>query len=171
MATLIVLSGLPAVGKSTLARALAARTRAMWLRIDTMDQAIWASGTAPEDLRDWTYRAAQALAADNLALGQDVIADCVNPVKVARAGWSAAAAHTGARICLIEVVCSDGAEHRRRVETRPGEVEGLVLPSWAHVQDREWEPWDEPVVRLDTSGRTVAACVDELAAALAPGLA
>ena len=30
--------------------------------------------TAPQDLQDWTYRAAQAVAADNLRLGRDVIA-------------------------------------------------------------------------------------------------
>jgi hypothetical protein len=40
-----------------------------------MDQAIWASGTAPGDVPDWTYRAAQAIALDNLSLGHDVVGD------------------------------------------------------------------------------------------------
>ena len=44
MATLIVFSGLPGVGKSTLARELAGQTGAVGLRVDCMDQAIWASG-------------------------------------------------------------------------------------------------------------------------------
>ena len=61
MARLIVLAGLPGSGKSTIARELARRTGAIWLRVDSMDQAIWASGTAPRDLQDWTYRAAQAV--------------------------------------------------------------------------------------------------------------
>jgi hypothetical protein len=65
MGRLIALAGIPGVGKSSLARHLARRSRAIWLRIDSMDQAIWASGTAPGDLFDWSYRAAQAIAADN----------------------------------------------------------------------------------------------------------
>jgi predicted kinase len=42
MARLIVLAGLPASGKSSIARELARRSGAVWLRIDSMDQAIWA---------------------------------------------------------------------------------------------------------------------------------
>jgi predicted kinase len=54
VARLIVLAGLPASVKSTIAREVARRTGAVWLRVDSMDQAIWASGTAPTDLQDWT---------------------------------------------------------------------------------------------------------------------
>jgi predicted kinase len=73
MPTLVVMAGLPASGKSRIARELSRQMGAIWLRIDSMDQAIWASGTAPDDLRDWTYRAAQAVALDNLSLGRDVV--------------------------------------------------------------------------------------------------
>ena len=81
-----------------------------------MDQAIWASGTAPSDLFDWTYRVAQAIAADNLALGLDVVADCVNDCEEARAGGESAAQHAGAEVRWLEVVCSDPVEHRRRMK-------------------------------------------------------
>lgn len=37
---LIIFSGLPGSGKSTIARALARRLRAVYLRIDTIEQAI-----------------------------------------------------------------------------------------------------------------------------------
>ena len=106
------------LAKSSIARDLARRTGAMWLRIDSMDQAIWASGTAPNDLLDWTYRAAQAVAADNLVLGLDVIADCVNDCEDAREGWEAAARKACSEIVWLEIVCSDATEHRHRVETR-----------------------------------------------------
>src|SRR5215475_2514710 len=98
MARLIALAGLPGAGKSTVAHHLARRLGAIWLRIDSMDHAIWASGTAPADLFDWSYRAAQAIAADNLALGLDVIADCVNDCQEARDGWEIAARRTGAKV-------------------------------------------------------------------------
>jgi predicted kinase len=167
MARLIVMAGLPAAGKSAIARELAARTGAIWLRIDTMDPAIWASGTAPEDLRDWTYRAAQAVAADNLALGRDVIADCVNDVDIARDGWDEAARRAGAEARWLEVVCSDPAEHRRRVETRESDVPGLKLPTWAEVAGRDYQAMDREHVRIDTAGRSLDACVAEAMTLLA----
>ncbi|PZQ57310.1 MAG: kinase [Phenylobacterium zucineum] len=168
MARLTVLAGRPAVGKSTIARELAARTGAVWLRIDSMDQAIWASGTAPADLQDWTYRAAQALAADNLALGRDVVADCVNDVREARDGWQAAAARAGAgaEIIWVEIVCSDLAEHRHRVETRKVDIPGLPLPDWEAVIGRDHHPWDRARLTLDTAGRSPEVSVEELLEAL-----
>lgn len=155
------MAGLPAVGKSTIARELARRTGAVWLRVDSMDQAIWASGTAPEDLRDWTYRAGQAVAADNLSLGRDVIADCVNPCREAREGWDDCGRRTRAEVVWLEILCSDPAEHRRRVETRQGDVEGLILPDWAAVAGRDYEAWDRDRLIIETSNRTIEACVGE----------
>ena len=167
MARLIVFAGLPASGKSTIAQQVAARTGAVWLRIDAMDQAIWASGTAPADLRDWTYRAAQALAVDNLALGREVIADCVNDCQAARDGWQAAAARVGAPLVWLEILCSDAAEHRRRVETRTSDVPGLVLPDWEAVLAREYHAWDRDHLSIDTAHRSIAECVSAALAALA----
>jgi len=156
---LIVMAGLPAAGKSSIARELARRIGAVWLRIDSMDQAIWASGTAPSDLRDWTYRAAQALAADNLGLGRHVIADCVNDRQEARDGWAAIGHRIGADVVWLEIVCSDPVEHRRRVETRTSDVPGLRLPDWNAVATREYHPWSHDRLTIDTSNQTLDACV------------
>src|SRR5450755_3274092 len=100
---LIVLAGLPGSGKSNIAREVARRIGAVWLRLDSMDQAIWASGTAPADLRDWTYRAAQAVAEDNLRLGHDVIGDCVNDWKEARDAWQDVGLRAGAEVLWLEI--------------------------------------------------------------------
>jgi predicted kinase len=168
MARLIVMAGLPACGKSSIARELAARLPAMWLRIDSMDRAIWASGTAPGDLRDWTYRAAQAVAADNLGLGHQVIADCVNDWQEARDGWSQCGRRAGARVFWVEIVCSDPVEHRRRVEGRISDIAGHVLPDWDAVVGRDYHPWDQERLTIDTAHRTLEACVEQAVAALRP---
>jgi len=161
MARLITLAGLPGVGKSSIARDLARRTGAMWLRIDSMDQAIWASGTAPNDLLDWTYRAAQAVAADNLVLGLDVIADCVNDCEDAREGWETAARKANAKLVWLEVVCSDIEEHRRRIETRSTDIAGLSLPNWNAVAGRAYASWKRDHLTVDTAGRGLEECVEE----------
>lgn len=173
MTRLVVLAGLPAAGKSTIARELARRTGAVWLRIDAMDQAIWASGTAPADLRDWTYRAAQAVATDNLRLGRDVIADCVNDCREARDGWDVAARAAASKAIWLEIVCSNPVEHRGRVDGREGDVPGLKLPDWSKVMGREYQPMDREHVRIDTAGRTPEACFEEAMRALGsrPGAA
>jgi predicted kinase len=131
-----------------------------------MDRAIWASGSAPADLRDWTYRAAQAVAEDNLRLGRDVIGDCVNDWQEARDGWRISASRAGAEILWFEIVCSDLTEHRRRVETRVSDIPGHVLPDWQAVIAREYHPWDRDRVTIDTAGKSISQSIAAMLAAL-----
>jgi predicted kinase len=159
MPKLVALAGLSGSGKSTIARELARRTGAIWLRIDSMDRAIWASGTAPSDLQDWTYRAAQAVAADNLLLGRDVIGDCVNDCAAARDGWNEVGRRTGADVVWLEIVCSDLVEHRKRVETRLSDIPGHVLPTWEEVRDRDFEAWGHHRRMIDTAHATLDDCI------------
>ena len=166
MPRLIVLAGLPAVGKSTVAREIARRTGAIWLRIDSMDQAIWASGTAPADLHDWTIRAAQAVAADNLLLGRDVVADGANDWAEGRTLWEQTGERAGAAVHWLEVVCADLTEHRRRVETRKADVVGLALPDWNAVLGRGLGPWERDRTVVDTAHRDLEDSVNEALAAL-----
>ncbi len=166
MARLIVLAGLPGSGKSTLAREVARRIGAIWLRIDSMDQAIWASGTAPADLRDWTYRAAQAIAEDNLRLGLDVIGDCVNDWKEVRDRWQDVGLRAGAEVVWLEIVCTDPVEHQRRIETRVSDVPGLILPDWRAVTAREYHPWDRDHLTIDTAQQTISESIEIILTAL-----
>jgi predicted kinase len=151
---LVVFGGLPATGKTTIARQIAARRFATYLRIDDVEQAIRTAGVLAGDIGPAGYFVANALAASNLSNGLTVIADCVNPVEESRQGWRETATRTQTRILEIEVVCSDPVEHRRRVESRNPDIDGLVLPNWQAVLERNYSPWEEPHLIIDTANLT-----------------
>ena len=166
---LIVFGGLPGVGKSAIAAAVARRLRATWLRIDVIDVAVTRALDLPkeEDIGPVGYVVAYDLARANLALGLTVLGDSVNPIAETRDAWRAVAADAGAACLEVEVVCSDVAEHRRRVEGRLTDPAALCPPTWAEVEARRYEPWPQAQLRLDTAVLTVdsaAAAVCEAAA-------
>jgi predicted kinase len=148
---LVVVGGLPATGKSTIAGHLARLVRAPYLRVDRIEHAIVAYSSLEHPVGVAGYAVAYALAAEQLTLGLDVIVECVNPIALTRDAWAQTAAGAGAGIVEVEVICSDAAEHRRRVTTRGTDVEGLVKPSWDDVIGREYHPWDRPHLVIDSS--------------------
>jgi len=147
---LIVFAGLPATGKSTLAEGVAGRMNAVWLRVDTIEAALLKAGLPASFETGWAaYLVAHDLGAAHLRLHQDVVIDAVNGVEPARALWEALARRTSARRFVIEVVCSDAREHRRRVESRPDPSPPMRAPTWEEVVRREYRPWMEPILRVD----------------------
>ena len=164
---LIVFGGLPGTGKSSVSRLLARRLDGtLYLRIDTIEQALRTCGTLAGRVSVEGYVVAYRIAEDNLVDGGTVIADCVNPLAVTRDAWVDVAQRAGVRLVEIEVVCSNAEEHRRRVETRATDVPGLALPTWDAVQSRDYQVWDRPRIVLDTAKLTAPACVDVLVSAL-----
>lgn len=164
---LIVLSGLPGVGKTTIARKLAAAAGAVHLRIDSIEQALRRSGWKVEGEG---YEVAYAVAEDNLRLGRVVIGDCVNPWPLTRAAWRAVAERAGVRSFDVEIVCSDPLEHQRRVELRSADIPGHVLPTWSQIRARDYRPWDSERLLLDTASQSADDCVRAIAAAALSGV-
>ena len=149
---LIILGGLPGSGKTTVARALATRLGAAHLRIDSIEQALLRSGEMrPGAPTIAGYVAAYAVAEDCLRAGAMVVADSVNPVAATRTAWLDVAHRAGSDPLQVGVICSDPAEHRRRVETRTADIEGHLQPTWQEVLDRKFEPWPDNVVVVDTA--------------------
>lgn len=158
--TLFIFSGLPGTGKSTLAQRLASRLGAMYLRIDTVEQAL--RDVCGIRVEGEGYRVAYRIARDNLLIGADVIADSCNPIELTRREWRDVAAASHARAVDIEIVCSDRNEHRQRVETRTADVPGLRFPTWREIIEREYHVRSAKPITIDTAGKSVDWCVDEL---------
>jgi predicted kinase len=148
---LVVVGGLPGSGKSTISERLARDIGAPYLRVDRIEQAIVAYSSLTHPVGIAGYAVAYALAVEQLSLGLDVVVECVNPIAATRDAWVSTAEGADAGIVEVEVVCSDPVEHRRRVETRATDVDGLVKPTWAEVIGREYEPWARPHLVVDTA--------------------
>jgi len=81
------------------------------------------------------YLVGYGVAADNLRLGRTVVADGVNPLASTRAGWRAVGERAAVAIVEVEVICSDVAEHRRRVASRSADIQVSSSPPGTRSSD------------------------------------
>jgi predicted kinase len=149
---LIEFGGRPGSGKSTLAAYVAGRTGAVWLRIDEIEGAMRRNGLTAAQTGVTAYSVAHDVATSHLRRGMTVIADAVNPVAEARAGWRDLAREMGARHVVIEAECADPAERERRIAAR-----GAYLSGW----DGEYQPRTDDRLTVDTR-RPIDACRAEI---------
>lgn len=159
---LIIFSGLPGVGKTTLSKELARQISATYIRIDTIEQAIKNSSLNINDIIDVGYIVGYRLAEDNLKIGKIVIADSVNSLKITRDAWLDVAKKIGVKAIEIEVICSDALEHRHRVETRKSDIIGHKMPNWQDVLDRNYEKWYREHLIIDTAKNSIDENIDRI---------
>ncbi|TCR60624.1 AAA family ATPase [Bosea sp. BK604] len=161
---LVVLSGLPGTGKTTIGKALARRRAATYVRVDEIEHALKQGANSARDIGPEGYLVAFAIASSNLKVGNLVIGDSVNPVPESRCGWRSVATELGSPVLDVEVICSDETEHRRRVETRTADIVGFEPPTWAYVKARDYAAWTEDRLVLDTAVLNVGAAVSQIEA-------
>lgn len=161
---LIVVCGLPGVGKTSVAAVVAGRMRAVHLSIDAIEETLLGSGLpAGWQVGVAAYEAARAIAELNLRLGHVVVVDAVNDSEEARQTWRSAADAVGAGLLLVT---SDEREHERRLLGRNRGFSHVSEPTWADVHRRraEYAPWTDDHVEIDTSSQTLHEIADAVVA-------
>lgn len=171
---LVVCTGPPGTGKSTIASAVALRAGATVLGWDwAMGALTWCAPVqgALESLDRLEYRRVGwsllwNLAEAQLRLGHSVVLD-----GVARSGEVSEsrdlAQRLGARCVVVLTACEDRDRLRHRVEGRDRSIPGWHELTWDHVVDflDRWEPPDDADVFIDTSTDPVlVALVDRIVA-------
>lgn len=160
---LIVMSGLPGSGKSTIAEWLAERLNLPVFSVDPIESAIIKAGIQRSfETGVAAYQVAEALASEQLKLGNSVIIDAVNAEEEGKDVWRGLARKHGLELTVLLVIVSDRALHKQRIESRVRDLHGFSEVTWESVEAREkaFTAWKEPTLQLD-SAQAVETLVEE----------
>jgi predicted kinase len=135
---LIVFTGLPACGKSTLAEALAVGMGAPAFAGDWLMGGLKAAHGVLAELDrstylDMYYSLLESLIVRQFLVKQSAVVDAMIDDRIA-ARWHTLVEGHGAELFVVECTCSDVVVHRRRVERRVRAIPGWHEVDWAHVQ-------------------------------------
>jgi predicted kinase len=152
---LIVFSGLPGTGKSTLAEAIGRDLGVPVFAKDWLEATLVSSGLKPiseeKSLGFAGYELLTILAERQFLLGQSVILDSVAASQTIRRTWRELAEKYGADCRVIECICSDETVHRSRLKGRKRNIPGWHELEWSEVEriKRYYSAWDTERLILD----------------------
>jgi predicted kinase len=165
---LIAFAGLPGSGKTTLARLVAPELRAVILRIDAFTSRLQVAGIAEgPELGRASYGTAATAAEAVLRAGHPVLIDAVNGFQTGRDMWRDLAQDTGMELRFVEVTCTDHAALRERLETRERDLPRIGSTTLSEAIAKDYTPFVEERLVVDTSGLTAAEAAGEILAYLA----
>jgi predicted kinase len=156
---IIVMSGLPGCGKSTLAEQIAASLHITILSVDPIESGIIKAGiTKCFKTGLAAYLVAEILAEEQIKLGSSVVVDAVNAEDEGKQIWIECAKRLKIPLVVIECVLKDEPLHRTRVEGRARGLHGINEVTWGDVQARraKYTPWDRDVLTLEMDNDSVS---------------
>ena len=152
---LIIFSGLPGTGKSTLAEVLAKDFGIPVFAKDWLEATLLRSGLNPvvesKPPRSVGYELLTVLAERQLRLGQSVILDSVAGSETIRSTWRQLSKQYDADWRVIECMCSDEIIHRIRLQDRKRNIPGWHELEWSEVErvKQYYLPWEGEHLVLD----------------------
>jgi predicted kinase len=155
---LIIFSGLPSTGKSTLAEAVGRHLFIPVFAKDWLEATLLRSGLIASDpsnpeksLGSVGYQFLTTLAERQLILGQSAILDSVASTQSIRNTWKSLSDRYHARWRVIECICSDESVHRKQLERRERNIPGWHELQWSDVEKvkESFSPWNEERLVLD----------------------
>lgn len=153
-AVLIVVGGLPATGKHTMAAAVAAALNCPVFIKDDVEHYLSRYFTATAEAGAAAYAVLEALARFRLSKGQSAIVVGTFSQNAYRGRMSALAESCQVPLWAVECICSDEVMHRQRIARLvPGTVDWPPV-TWDHVRKVRdaWEPWPGTRLVIDSSG-------------------
>ncbi len=149
---LVIFSGLPGTGKSTLAEYAGRQLHYPVFSKDYLEATLWREGIGQAQRSGWiAQELLNTLALRQLQLGQSAILDTVATFDRMRAPWREAAGAHGADFRVVETICSDEQLHRDRLIGRDRGIPGWHELTWADVEGvrGRFEPWTDARLILD----------------------
>jgi predicted kinase len=152
---LIVFSGLPGTGKSSLAEAMGRDFRIPVFAKDWLEATLLRSDLKPtseeKSLGFAGYELLTTLAERQLMLGQSVILDSVAASQSIRSGWRQLSDQYQTDWRVVECICSDQPLHRSRLSGRKRDIPGWHELEWSEVErvKRYYVPWEGERLVLD----------------------
>jgi predicted kinase len=152
---LIILTGLPGTGKSTLAEALGAYFSIPVFARDWLEATLLRcklQATQENTSLSWAaYELMTILSERQLMLEQSVILDSVAATQTIRSTWQTLAQKYKADWLVIECTCSDESIHRSRLEDRRRGIPGWHELTWSDIEKvkQYYSVWEAERLVLD----------------------
>lgn len=149
---IIVMSGLPGSGKSTLSEQIARYLHIPVFSVDPIESGIIRAGIAKSFNTGYAaYLVAENLTVEQIKLGNSVVIDAVNAEDEAKQVWIDCARRLKVPLVVVECVMNNEALHRLRLEARVRGLHGFSEITWERVQERKkaYTPWKLPFLQIE----------------------